>query len=654
MEFEASCAGRLKLLAHRTQITGGALECCGSHSDPTRWTGAFVRKDGAVLPLRVGEREGVVLECIRLKRAGTPLWNRAKFPPPTVIVDGRAYHFAPGHGRLLIGQVRLERRAVLLAAIGDTLAVIHVAGRTRSVLHVGKPHSFRELDVDQLLRLQGRKKPGSQQAELSGPVRPPPPIEAEHHRIVHGLAVEVGTGPTIAQVLGACFEDVADRARALKAPAPARPKERKASGAGQELGEDLADRAGVLKVSASRRGKEKKAPSAGRVRGKVWVRPVLRYLCQLAIRGHGNIVGRVGEIITLLREHFPDFTITAEAMSDVLGLLHTLGTCLVDPRADGERIWKINLAGLTDPRSALHRRLCRETKGRHLVAAAADFVGTGMPTGIPPSPATGEPNTAGADVVEAPIEVSPDDMAIKAILEELCRLPPQAGSDLLAATLKAASPAVAPDLTGSDTAPFDDPAAALDVPGPAATAAAPAPERRPVDVPDAATAPPVPASAGRHSHAAKDLVTRDVSTPGLDAEEVKVLDELRQLPPTAAQTLLLGSRVYRKRRETAMSQEGNDDATTIVDPWAPPAPPASPRQQLHRGLHLSADTLLLPRIAVVADVPGAARSPPQDGPTHDAVLGPACPVGDSPPGARGPPRRPRGAARRTALRTHRW
>jgi hypothetical protein len=27
---------------------------------------------------------------------------------------------------------------MLLAAIGDTLAVIHIAGRARSVLHVGK------------------------------------------------------------------------------------------------------------------------------------------------------------------------------------------------------------------------------------------------------------------------------------------------------------------------------------------------------------------------------------------------------------------------------------------------------------------------------------------------------------------------------------
>lgn len=620
-EFEASCAGRLRLLAHRTEITGGALECCGSHADPTRWTGAFVRKDRAVLPLTAGERERVILECIRHKRAGTPLWNLAKFPPPTVIVDGRAYHFAPSHGRLLIGQVRLERRAVLLAAFGDTLAVIHVAGRTKSVLHVGKPHSFRELDVDQLLRLQGRRGSRSQHSDLCGPVRPPPSIEAEHHRIVHGLAVEVGTGPTIAQILGACFADVVDRAQALRAPVMSNKAKLKAT----------AEQVRAFKAWAARQ-----------VRGKKWARPVLRLLCKLALRGHGNIVGRVGQIIAVLRKPFSDFMITVEAMSDVLGLLQTLGTCLVSPRADDERIWEINLAGLTDPRSAIHRRLCWETKGRHLLSAVVDFInGEEEPTSVPPSPTTGEPHAAGAEVVEAPLEVSPDDEAVKAILEELCCLPPEAGSDLLAATLRLASPVVASDSEGADAAPVDGPAAALDVLDPAATVAAPVPERYHVDAPDLATAAPTPASAAKRRHVAKDVVPRDVSIPkeasGPDGEDVKVvLDQLRQLPPEAAHTLLLGSHVYRKRLETAVTQEGTDDPTTIADPRAPPAPLGKlPR----RGLHLSPDTLLLPRVAVVAEVPSAARSPsPGEATTQDAALGPAHPVGDGLFGGRGPPR----------------
>lgn len=616
-EFEASCAGRLQLLARRTVVRGGALECCGSPGDPTRWTAAFVRKDRAVLPLTVGERDRVFVEEARLQRAGTPIWNSDKFPPPRVIVDGTAYHFAPGHGRLLIGQVRLGRRAVLLAAVGNSLAVIHVAGRARSVLHVGKPHSFRELDVDQLLRLQGRKGARSQPSELSGPVRPPPPIEAEHHRIVHGLAVEVGTGPTIAQVLGGCFEDVANRARALKAavmPIKARLKA-------------TADQVRAFRATAARR-----------VRGKKWARPVVRLFCELAIAGHGNIVGQIGDILDVLREHFPDFTITSEALSDVLGLLHTLGTCLISPRAEGERIWEINLAGLTDPRSALHRRLCRETKGRHRVGAAVGTVdGAEKRTG---APTTGRSHAAKAEAVQAPLEVPPDQDAVKAILEELCRLPPEAGSDLLAATLRPASPAVAPDSESPDAAPVDEPAATLDVPGPAAVAS-PAAERVPVDAPDLETAAPTPASAAKRGPVAGDVVPCDVPTlnevPGLDGEDVKVvLDELHQLPPEAAHTLLLGSHVFRKRLETAVTHEGNDEATTIPDPPAPRTPPVRFGKLPGRRLHLSPDTLLLPRVPVVAEVPRAARSPSPGAPKQDVGLGPARPVGDGQP-TRGPP-----------------
>ena len=445
-EFEASCAGRLKLLVHRTEVSGGALECCGSHEDPTRWTGAFVRKDRAVVPLSAGERDRVVGDYARLRKAGAPIW---KYPPPKVIVEGTAYHFAPGYGRMLVGQVRLGRRAVLLAAIGDTFAVIHVAGRARSVLHVGKPHSFRELDVDRLLHLQGRKGTGPQRFDLSGPVRPSPPIEAEHRRIVQGLTVDVGSGPTIAQVLDACFEGVADRARALKA-ATATPVE--------EKHERTAVRVRARKASAVRR-----------VRGKIWVRPVLKHLCKLAILGHGNICGRVGEIIAKVREHFPDFEITAEALSDVLGLLHALGTCLVSPRADGERIWEINLAGLTDPRSALHRRLCRETKGRHLVDVAAKCT-VGSPEKAAPAPINDAPLAAGVDAGEPPLDHDPID--ITTILEELCRLPPEAGSVLLAATLKLDPPGV--DSASATSGPERGREAPLDVPDPSVSAAAPA------------------------------------------------------------------------------------------------------------------------------------------------------------------------------------
>ncbi|MCB9702132.1 MAG: hypothetical protein H6711_09575 [Myxococcales bacterium] len=46
-------------------------------------------------------------------------------------------------------------------------------------------------------------------------------------------------------------------------------------------------------------------------------------------------------------------------LATVLRLLHRAGTCLV--RKPSARTWTIRLAGLTDPRSSLHRALLRET-----------------------------------------------------------------------------------------------------------------------------------------------------------------------------------------------------------------------------------------------------------------------------------------------------
>lgn len=579
-EFEASCAHELDMFAHSSKVIGGAAEYCGTHDDLARWTLAYVRDDRAVLPLAVGERDRVVLEYARLDRAGTPIWDNAKFPMPTVIVDGAAYHFAASRGRLLLGEVKLERRAVLLAAIDDMLAVIHVAGRTRSVLHIGKPHSFRELDVDRLLRLQGRARPRPQRDDRSGPVRPPPPIEAEHQRIVFGLAVDVGTGPTIAQVLAACFEDAADRAQALRASS-------------------------VIK----------------RARGKMWVRPVCRRLYRLAVMGHGNIVGRVGEIIAKIQAYFPDFAITCEAMSDVLNLLHALGTCLVGPRGGGERIWEINLAGLSDPRSSQHRRLCRETEGRHPMDAATMAAIDGTEKSKP-KPPTSPTRAAEVEAVRAVVDAAPVfAIDIKAALEILALLPLKAGPDLMASALsKPAAPAQGDEDVAAETIiPTTNPATATAATtDPAATATAPtaAPERSHGDE-DATAATPEQAHVG-------DATT--VTGPGRDVVGA-TLDELRRLPPPAPRTLLLGARVFQKRLEVAAGKEEarRGVATTPLD-----VSPTLARtfKAPRRRLHLSPDHTL----AVAAAVPVGPSAQ-----TREVILGRGRPVGDGPLGARAPP-----------------
>lgn len=583
-EFEASCAARLDLFVHSTKVIGGAAEYCGTHTDPAHWTVAYVRNDRAVLPLAVGERDRVVLEYARLDKAGTPIWDSDKFPMPRVIVDGTAYHFSPSHGRVLLGEVRLERRAVLLAAIGDLVAVIHVAGRTRSILHIGKPHSFRELDVDRLLRIQGRTRPRPQHTEASGPIRPPPPIEAEHQRIVRGIEVDVGAGPTIAEVLAACFEDAADRAQALKSS--------------------------VMK----------------RARGKMWVRPVCRRLYRLAVKGHGNIVGRVGEIIAKIQSYFPDFTITCEALSDVLGLLHALGTCLVGPREDGDRIWEINLAGLDDPRSSLHRRLCRETQGRHLLdaAAMAAISGTEKPTPKPPAPTTTRTED---DAVRAPVDAAPVfDIDVQAALEILAGLPPKAGPELRASTLSTPA-APAPGRGGGDegmTGPTTAPASAPDHGEDGRRDAAASTAAAPASGPEAAQPGDDVAR-----FAVATVATAPPPDSGRDVVEATI-GELQRLPPPAARTLLLGARVFSKKLEVAAAgpPEACDGAATIQ-------PGGSPLIRLatapRRRLHLSPDHT----VAVVAGVPAGPSIGVQ---TRDVTLGPGRLVGDGPPDARAPPR----------------
>ena len=612
-EFEASCANKLDMFVYSSKVIGGAAEYCGTHADPAHWTLAYVRDDRALLPLAVGERDRVVLEYARLDKAGTPIWDPDKFPMPTVIVDGAAYHFTPSHGRVLLGQVKLERRAVLLAAIDDMLAVIHLAGRTRSILHIGKPHSFRELDVDRLLRAQGRTRPRSQQVNRSGPVRPPPSIEAEHQRIVYGLAVDVGTGPSIAQVLAGCFEDAADRARALKV-LPART-------------------VGGNKSRADTEDSEEAKPSERRARGKMWVRPVCRRFFRLAIRGHGNIIGRVSEIVDTLKFYFPDFNISCDAMSDVLNLLRGLGTCLVD-RENGGRIWTINnLAGLRDPRSALHGRLCRETVGWHPLDAAAMAAIEGTDTPKPEAPTATTTHAAGVGAVRARVEATQAlQVDVKAALELLAELPPRAAPELLASTLsKPAAPA--PERRHAPPAETVSPTA-MTPPVP------PAPTQEPGSE-DAA----LRESAPEQGHVGDEAVNIDADSrsplksgdvdegeaPGGGGYVADVVDELHGLPPPAARTLLLGARVFSKQLEAAT---GHGEARHGVMSTSPDASPhGQPAKFPRRRLLLSPDHTL----AVVAGVhPGSAIATPAQ--TRDVMLGLGYPVGDSPPGGRASPR----------------
>lgn len=150
------------------------------------------------------------------------------------------------------------------------------------------------------------------------PLQPDPVTRAHHLRIAGRTPIDTLGGPTAEVVLRGCFDDIGRRAEKL----PAR-------GRGDKL-----------------RGIE--------VLGRL-----LDYLYALAVRDSGDLVGVRRKIIAKLRAHFPDFDLNADALSDAFALLLRVGTCIV--RRDKLR-WTIRLAGLRNPRSALHRQLCKETE----------------------------------------------------------------------------------------------------------------------------------------------------------------------------------------------------------------------------------------------------------------------------------------------------
>jgi hypothetical protein len=348
-EYEALRAGELHVLAGSTDAQGGAIEYCGTESDAAHWTIAYVRaEDEALLPLAVGPFERAIKSFTRLDRTDTPIWDPRLFPPPVAVVDGARRHFRPARGRYLVGVVEAERRAVLLVALGEALAVVHVAGQERMVLFRGGPFGFRDLDVDGLVRAHaGAGEP----ADASSVVRLSPSIRDHHARIVGKLHVEVGEGPTLGEVLRVCFEDLGRRAASVK-----------------------------------RQDKKQKR------KGKTMVMPVVRALYRAILVGCGNFEGTAGELLEQLKGLCPELEISAEAFANVLRLLRATGTCVV--RHPSRRSWRLCLVGLTDPRSPLHRQLCKETIGVcRLPDNEAQASAPIMPPPAPP-PRAQEPSSA--------------------------------------------------------------------------------------------------------------------------------------------------------------------------------------------------------------------------------------------------------------------
>lgn len=317
-EYKALQTGSLDVFADSTAAPGGEIEYCGREDDAAHWTASYVRaEDGALLPLAVGPLERVLLNVTRIDRADTPIWDPRVLPPPVVVIDGARRHFRPARGRFLVGAVTTERRSILLVAVGEALAVVHVGGESRAVLFRGSPFSFREIDVDGLL---GSRRGTDQPAPRPKAVRPSALVRNHHARIVGRLPVEVGDGPAIPEVLWCGFQDLARRA----AVAP--------------------------RVHAKQKRK-----------GKTKLEVVVRALYEAGLVGCGNFEGLSGEIFVQLKAVCPGLEVSAEVFADVLRLLLAAKSCIIEHPTP--RIWRICLVGLNDPRSPLHRQFCKETVG---------------------------------------------------------------------------------------------------------------------------------------------------------------------------------------------------------------------------------------------------------------------------------------------------
>jgi len=371
-EYRAYCAGELWALRRKSDATGGVVEYFKAQDDPAHCAICFVRAGSqAVVPLAVGHEQAVRAEFDALDRRRA--WEPLMVPVPVAVVGGREYPFKPARGRHLLGVVQLGREAVLLAAAEDRLFGVLVGDGAPSTLPLGRPRRVRDVDVDAMRALA---RPFAAARQPDEPLRASGQTRAHHIRIVAGRRVELDDGPSIDEILAAMFADIEARATTpQKLPRRQPMPDQETAAAGAAPGEP----------------RKPKRPRRPKLKGKTKVRLVLTYLLKMALTGSRDLVGTTGTIIEMIRESFSDFEITGEAFADVLKLIAATGTCLLAPHEKGERIWRIHLEGLCDPTSALHRRLCRETRGRVRVEEAA----VNQRSALPEAPAAGEPDRTG-------------------------------------------------------------------------------------------------------------------------------------------------------------------------------------------------------------------------------------------------------------------
>ena len=334
-QYETYRAGQLAMSSEQAELEHGEVHYCGTRDDQQHWAIVYVHPGGdAIKPLGVGEFKRAV-KAVAGFGDGPPLWDRVRFPPPAVVFGGVRHFFRPALGSILLGVAQLGDAAVLLAALGEQFAWIHVEGNTRRVIFVG-PLDVVEVDAERMLRLtasppttNSASKKRALRAETSatgGNDRPPAPpkvvrasaaIEAHHHRILDGALLDPAEEARVARVLRRGFAGILRRAL----------------------------------VPATR-------PKGGKLLGKKTVKLVLWMICELAIGGRGDFVDTLGEIAALLRREFPRHPFKDYALRKALILIFNTGTCILGRNG---QTWAIKTRDLRNPTSARHRQFCEET-----------------------------------------------------------------------------------------------------------------------------------------------------------------------------------------------------------------------------------------------------------------------------------------------------
>lgn len=178
-------------------------------------------------------------------------------------------------------------------------------------------------------------------------------------------------------------------------------------------------------------------PSSERHRGKKTVGHFIEVLLAIGQAGCGDLTGRACDIVVQIERYLPNEVLCPRQVGRVLALLEETATVLVERPT--LRTWRIRLADLQSPSSAIHKAVCADIPRRRLVPSS-------------PHQAPARPPTAG-EMLRAGLD--PDTLASAAASATSPSSAAVAATATSAGSAAAAAPTTSP---GSATAAASAPA----------------------------------------------------------------------------------------------------------------------------------------------------------------------------------------------------